>query len=174
RMVTHLGDRIQLERNPFAWRRPWLETVIIRSFPSQAAALDALDRGQIDGLANLTPSAAAQEQTNAQVKVQATSTYQYAELIFNLKADEPYFQDVKVRQAIAKAIDRTSIIRDVLGGQAVPDDGPIPRSITWAYDGAAQQPVHDPVGAAKLLDDAGWVLVNGIRTKGSTSLSFGL
>ena len=174
RMVAHLGDRIQLERNPFSWRRPWLESVTIRSFPSQAAALDALDRGQIDGLANLTPSGAAQERANAQVKVLTASTYQYAELILNLKTDEPYFQDVRVRQAIAKAIDRTAIIRDVLGGQAVPDDSPIPRSITWAYDSAAQQPAYDPTAAAKLLDDAGWTMVNGIRTKGTTTLSFGL
>jgi peptide/nickel transport system substrate-binding protein len=174
RMLANLGDRIQLERNPFAWRRPWLDTMTIRSFPSQAAALDALDRGQIDGLANLTPSGAAQERANQQVSVFTTSTYQYAELLFNLKTDEPYFQDVKVRMAIARAIDRTAIIRDVLGGQAVPDDGPIPRSITWAYDSAAQQPAYDPVAAAKLLDDAGWTIVNGVRTKGATSLSFGL
>jgi peptide/nickel transport system substrate-binding protein len=174
RMVAHAGDRIQLERNPFAWRRPWLDTVTIRSFPSQAAALDALDRGQIDGLANLTPSGAVQERGNAQVRVQSTSTYQYAELLFNMKTDEPYFQDVRVRQAIAKAIDRSAIIQDVLGGQAVPDDSPIPRSITWAYDSAAKQPAFDATGAAKLLDDAGWTVVNGIRTKGTTTLSFGL
>ncbi|HXN04645.1 MAG TPA: ABC transporter substrate-binding protein [Candidatus Acidoferrum sp.] len=174
RLVANLGDRIQLERNEFAWRRPWLDTMTIRSFPSQAAALDALDRGQIDGLANLTPSGAAQEQANKQVSVLSASTYQYAELLFNLKSDEPYFQDVKVRQAIAKAIDRAAIIRDVLGGQAVPDDGPIPRSITWAYDSAAQQPAFDPTAAGKLLDDAGWALVNGIRTKGTVTLSFGL
>jgi peptide/nickel transport system substrate-binding protein len=174
RMVAQLADRIQLERNPFAWRRPWLESMTIRSFPSQTAALDALDRGQIDGLANLTPSGSAQEHANKQVGVLTTSTYQYAELLFNLKTDEPYFQDVRVRQAIARAIDRTAIIRDVLGGQAVPDDGPIPRSITWAYDSAAQQPSYDPTAAARLLDDAGWPLLNGIRTKGTTSLSFGL
>ena len=174
RMVGNLGDRIQLERNPFAWRRPWLNSMTIRSFPSQTAALDALDRGQIDGLANLTPSGAAQERANRQVSVLSASTYQYAELLFNLKAEAPYFQDVKVRQAIARAIDRPAIIRDVLGGQAVPADSPIPRSITWAYDGAAQQPAHDATAAAKLLDDAGWTLVNGVRTKGATSLSFGL
>src|SRR5205823_14383718 len=81
---------------------------------------------------------------------------------------------VKGGPPVAKACAGRSIVRDVLGGQAVSDDGPIRRSITWAYDSAAQQPVHDPVGAAKLLDDAGWVLVNGSRTKGSTSLSFGL
>ena len=174
RMVANLGDRIQLERNPFAWRRPWLDTMTIRSFPSQAAALDALERGQIDGFANLTPSGAAQERANSQVRVLTASTYQYAELLFNLKTDEPYFQDVRVRQAVARAIDRSAIIRDVLGGQAVPDDSPIPRSISWAYDSAAQQPAYDPSGAAKLLDDSGWALVNGIRTKGTTTLSFGL
>jgi peptide/nickel transport system substrate-binding protein len=174
RMVANLGDRIQLERNPYAWRRPWLDSFIIRSFPSQAAALDALDRAQIDGLANLTPSAAAQQRANTQVTVLTTSTYQYAELLFNLKTEEPYFQDVRVRQAVAKAIDRTAIIRDVLGGQAVPDDSPIPRSITWAYDSAAQQPPYDLTAAAKLLDDAGWTMVNGIRSKGTTTLSFGL
>jgi peptide/nickel transport system substrate-binding protein len=174
RMVAQSADQIQLERNPFAWRRPWLDTMTIRSFPSQAAALDALDRSQIDGLANLTPSGAARERANRQVEVLTVSTYQYAELLFNLKSDEPYFQDINVRQAIAKAIDRTAIIRDVLGGQAVPDDGPIPRSISWAYDSAARQPGYDPTAAAKLLDDAGWTLVNGIRTRGGTSLSFGL
>jgi len=174
RMVAQLSDRIQLDRNPFGWRRPWIDSLTIRSFPSQTAALDALDRGEIDGVANLTPSAAAQERTNKQVSVLATSTYQYSELLLNLKADEPYFQDVMVRQAIANAIDRTAIIQEVLGGQAVPDDSPIPRSISWAYDSAAQQPAHDQAAAAKLLDDAGWTLVNGIRTKGTTSLSFGL
>jgi len=174
RLVANLGDRIQLERNPFAWRRPWLDTMMIRSFPSQGAALDALDRGQIDGLANLTPSGAAQERANRQVSVLTALTYQYTELLFNLKSDEPYFQDLVVRQAIAQAIDRAGIIRDVLGSQAVPDDGPIPRSISWAYDSAAQQPAYDPTAAAKLLDDAGWALVNGIRTKGTLSLTFGL
>jgi peptide/nickel transport system substrate-binding protein len=151
-----------------------LNTLTIRSFSSQQAALDALDRGQVDGLANLSPSGTERERNNKQVNVLTASTYQYAELLLNLKAEEPYFQDIKVRQAIAKAIDRTAIIREVLGGQAIPDDGPIPRSITWAYDAAAQQPPHDVAGAGKLLDDAGWAMVNGVRTKGGTSLSFGL
>ena len=174
RLVTQSQDRIQLERNPFAWRRPWLNTVTIRSFPSQSAALDALDRGQVDGLANLSPSAAERERGNKQVSVLSASTYQYAELLLNLKAEEPYFQDVRVRQAIAKAIDRNAIIRDLLGGQAIPDDGPIPRSITWAYNPTAQQPAHDLAGSGKLLDDAGWTMMNGVRTKGGTSLSFAL
>ncbi|HYY45646.1 MAG TPA: ABC transporter substrate-binding protein [Candidatus Angelobacter sp.] len=174
RLLTQSADRIELERNPFSWRRPWIDTVTLRSFPSQAAALDALDRGQIHALANLTPAGATRERASKTVNVLTASTYQYGALLFNLKADAPYFQDGNVRLAIAKAIDRQAIIRDVLGGQAVPDDSPIPRSITWAYDGAAQQPAHDAGSAVKLLDDAGWTLVNGVRTKGGTTLSFGL
>jgi peptide/nickel transport system substrate-binding protein len=174
RLLTQSADRIELERNPFSWRRPWIDTVTLRSFPSQAAALDALDRGQIQALANLTPAGATRERASKTVNVLTASTYQYGALLFNLKADAPYFQDGNVRLAIAKAIDRQAIIRDVLGGQAVPDDSPIPRSITWAYDGAAQQPAHDAGSAVKLLDDAGWTLVNGVRTKGGTTLSFGL
>jgi peptide/nickel transport system substrate-binding protein len=174
RLVTQSSDSIQLERNPFAWRRPWIDTMTIRSFPSQSAALDALDRSQIDGLANLSPSAGEHEAGNKAVSVLRASTYQYAELVLNLKSDEPYFQDIAVRQAIAKAIDRNAIIHDVLGGQAIPDDGPIPRSIVWAYDSAAQQPAHDVAGAASLLDQAGWTMSEGVRKKGSTVLAFGL
>ena len=174
RLLGQSSDGLKLERNPFAWRRPWIKTVTIRSFPTQAAALEALDRSQVDGIANLTPSGAAHESSNKQVSVIRAATYQYAELLLNLKPDEPYFQDLKVRQAIARAIDRDAIIRDVLGGQAVPDGGPIPKSIQWAYDSAAQQPSYDQAAANKLLDEAGWALSNGVRTKGGTILSFAL
>jgi peptide/nickel transport system substrate-binding protein len=174
RLVTQTSEQIALEANPYGWRKPWIQSMTIRAFPSQSAALDALDRGTIDGLANLTPAAATHERANRQVAVLSAATYQYAELLLNLKPDEPYFQDVRVRQAIAQAIDRQAIIRDILGGQAVPDDGPIPRSISWAYDPGSQQPPYDVAAAGKLLDDAGFSLVNGVRTKGTTSLSFGL
>jgi len=61
RLTAQLSDRIVLERNPFAWRKPWLESMTVRSFPSQQAALDALDRAQIDGLSNLSPGAVTRE-----------------------------------------------------------------------------------------------------------------
>ncbi|MEO6796810.1 MAG: ABC transporter substrate-binding protein [Candidatus Dormibacter sp.] len=174
RLTAQLPDRVVLERNPFAWRKPWLDTMTVRTFPSQQTALDALDRGQIDGLSNLSPGAVIRAKRNPQIDVLTASTYQYAELLLNLKPEEPYFQDKQVRRAIAMAIDRNAIIRDVLGGQAQVDDGPIPRSIAWAYDPNAKPPTYDVTGAAQLLDKAGWPLVAGTRTKGGTSLAFQL
>ncbi len=174
RMTAQLPDRIVLERNPFAWRKPWLETLTVRSFPSQQSALDALDRSQIDGVSNLSPAGVSREGASRQVAVLTAATYQYAELLLNLKSDEPYFQDKQVRRAIAMAIDRKGIIRDVLGGQATVADGPIPRSVTWAYDANAKPPTYDQAGAAQLLDTAGWTLASGRRTKAGTELTIQL
>jgi peptide/nickel transport system substrate-binding protein len=174
RMTAQLPDRIVLERNPFAWRKPWLDTLTVRSFPSQQSALDALDRSQIDGVSNLSPAGVARESPSRQVAVLTAATYQYAELLLNLKSDEPYFQDKQVRRAIAMAIDRKAIIRDVLGGQATVADGPIPRSIAWAYDATAKPPTYDQAAAAQLLDAAGWTLASGRRTKGGTELTIQL
>jgi peptide/nickel transport system substrate-binding protein len=172
RMVSQSAQSLQLERNPYAWRRPWIDNITVRTYPTQSDALAALDRGDIDGLANLTPSGSAHEAASKQVAVLTAATYQYAELVMNLASTEPYFQDVRVRQAIAKAIDQKAIIKDLLGGQAVPDSGPIPPSIAWAYDPAAQQPGYDPAGARALLDQAGWTLTNSLRAKASKPLSF--
>lgn len=174
RMTTQLPDRILMERNPFAWRKPWLDTITVRSFATQQAALDALDRSQIDGLSNLSPAGGARAARDTQVTVLTAGTYQYAELVLNLKTDEPFFQDKQVRRAIAMSIDRAAIIHDVLGGQASADDGPIPRSIRWAYDANARRPTYDPIAAAELLDKAGWPLAAGTRTKGGTPLAFQL
>ncbi|HYM51028.1 MAG TPA: peptide ABC transporter substrate-binding protein [Candidatus Limnocylindrales bacterium] len=170
-----LSDRIILLRNPFTWRRPWIDTVVLRFFPTQAAALDALDRGQIDGLAGLGASAITREAHNPQVVLHTTGTYQYTELLFNLKPDVALFQDKQVRKAIAKAIDRTAIIRDVLKGQARPAVGPIPESITWAFDAAASPPTYDPTAAANLLDAAGWARQpDGSRMHAGATLGFQL
>ncbi len=175
RLAKRLPDRLLLERNPFAWRPPWLDTVVLRTFSSQDAALDALDRGQIDGIANLSTGGLARVGRNHEVATYAASTYEYAELIMNLRPDAPLFQDVQVRKAIAMAIDKTAIIRDTLHGQAHAEDGPTPHAITWAYDAATQPPGYDPAGAGKLLDADGWLMqTNGVRAKNGSPLAFNL
>lgn len=174
RLTNQLPDRIVLERNPFAWRRPWLDSITVRSFPNQPAALDALGRFQIDGISNLSPAGVARAKSSHQLAVLTAPTYQYAELILNLKTDEPFFQDKQVRRAIAMSIDKEAIIKEVLGGQAGVADGPIPRSIGWAYDTNAKPPTYDIAAAGLLLDKAGWPLASGTRIKGTTPLVFQL
>jgi peptide/nickel transport system substrate-binding protein len=174
RLVKKTPDGVILERNPFGWRKPWLDRIQVKSFPSQQTALDALERGQIDAIANLSPAGIARASGKKRLKVMSASTYQYTELLFNLSSDVPYFQDRKVRQAIAMSIDKDALIREVLGGQATVADGPIPRSIAWAYDNAVRPPTYDPGQALRLLEQAGWTVQDGLRTRNGINLAFEL
>lgn len=170
RVQDRLPDGIVLERNPFSRLRPWLDRVVVRTFPDEASALNALDRHEIDAVANLSPTGAARAGGMSQVTVHTVATYRYLELLFNLKSDVPYFQDKRVRRAVAMAIDRQAIIATLAGGRAQPADGPIPPAITWAYDPTASGPTYDLAGAAQLLDQAGWTLQRDARTRAGVQL----
>jgi peptide/nickel transport system substrate-binding protein len=72
-------------------------------------------------------------------------------LTFNTSA--PPLNDVRVRQAIAYAVDRESLIRDLLLGQAKLAHSILPEE-SWAY-APGQKYSFDPAAAKKLLDEAG-------------------
>jgi peptide/nickel transport system substrate-binding protein len=61
---------------------------------------------------------------------------------------------VRVRQAIACAIDRSLIIQTLLGGHAQPAVSLLPAS-HWAWSGDVARHDYDPVRAERLLDEAG-------------------
>jgi len=73
-------------------------------------------------------------------------------LTFNVT--EPPLDNVKVRQAIAYAIDRESIIRDLLLGQGKIAHSILPE-VSWAYT-PGQTYHYDPAMAKRLLDEAGF------------------
>jgi peptide/nickel transport system substrate-binding protein len=69
---------------------------------------------------------------------------------------DPVLADVRVRQAIALALDREAIIRAKLGGHAVLATGLLPPN-HWAYAGDVTHWRHDPARAKQLLDAAHYV-----------------
>jgi peptide/nickel transport system substrate-binding protein len=73
-------------------------------------------------------------------------------LTFN--TSQPPLNDVRVRQAIAYAINRESMIRDLLLGQAKLAHSILPED-SWAYT-TGQTYSYDPAMAKKLLDEAGF------------------
>ncbi|RMG12274.1 MAG: ABC transporter substrate-binding protein [Deltaproteobacteria bacterium] len=76
----------------------------------------------------------------------------YAYLGFNLR--HPILSDVRVRRAIAHAIDRESITRYKFKGAARPASGMLPEG-HWAY-GPARRYAYDPKRARALLAEAGY------------------
>jgi peptide/nickel transport system substrate-binding protein len=74
--------------------------------------------------------------------------------LLTLNTAEAPLDNVKVRQAIAYAIDRESMIRDLLQGQGKIAHSILPEE-SWAYT-KAQTYQFDPAMAKKLLDEAGF------------------
>jgi peptide/nickel transport system substrate-binding protein len=77
----------------------------------------------------------------------------FAYLGFNLQ--DPAMSDLRVRQAIAHAIDRAAIVKYVLGGAARTAAALLPPE-HWAGNPALQAPDYDPAAARRLLQAAGY------------------
>jgi peptide/nickel transport system substrate-binding protein len=92
---------------------------------------------------------------------------------FDFSFTQPLFQDLWLRRAVAYAIDKNALVKDVLGGMGKPA-GPPMTPFSWAYNPRAySQYVYDPDRARKLIAEAGWALgPNGIYVKDGQPLSF--
>ncbi|MDD2717879.1 MAG: ABC transporter substrate-binding protein, partial [Candidatus Wallbacteria bacterium] len=65
------------------------------------------------------------------------------------------FKDLGVRQALAMAIDREQLVREVDHGFGSVHAGPFSKT-SWAYDATVKPLPYDPAGAKRLLLEAGW------------------
>jgi peptide/nickel transport system substrate-binding protein len=83
-----------------------------------------------------------------------------AYLAFNLR--DPILRDVRVRQALALAIDRQPLIHYLMRDFARPAASILPPE-SWAYSSDVAVYPHDPQRARQILDDAGYRVVNGAR-----------
>ncbi len=72
--------------------------------------------------------------------------------LLTINCSQPPLNDVRVRQALAHAIDREGMIRDLLLGQGKIAHSILPEE-SWAYS-QSQQYAFDPAAAKKLLDEA--------------------
>jgi len=82
-------------------------------------------------------------------------------LAFNM--DNPQLKDVRVRQAIAYAINKQEIVDKADYGIGKAATGPISSLTTWAYEPNVNKYPYNLQRAAKLLDDAGLPMKDGTR-----------
>lgn len=151
------GAWLRLRRNEFFLPRPQLDEVAVKIIPSTDALAAALVAGDVDasfGNGGLSPTEAARlidEHKESMTSLRAPGTT-WVHLDFNL--DDPVLKDLRVRKAIALALDRKSLVRAVVGDAYDIDEGFFPRRHPLRV-GVPAIP-FDPAGAKKLLDDAGF------------------
>jgi len=113
-----------------------------------------LRKGSADAAINSLPADTVEtlaRQPRLEVLRAPGTSYQY--LAMNLR--DPVLRDVRVRRALAYAIDREPMIRYLWRGMARPANSVLPPQ-HWAYDAEAANYPYDPEKARRLLDEAGY------------------
>jgi peptide/nickel transport system substrate-binding protein len=163
KFVSAETDReVVLERNADYWgEKAKLPRVRFAVVPDETTEALELRKGSGDVAINsLTPDTVLTLARNPDLAVERGPGTRIAYLGFNLR--DPILKDVRVRQAIAYALDRRPMIEYLWRGQAELARSVLPTQ-SWAYDGDVPAYEHDPAKAKELLDAAGYPLTNGVR-----------
>jgi peptide/nickel transport system substrate-binding protein len=146
------GDSIILKANSNYWGgAPKVPGVTFRFISEPSTALSALQAGEIDWTDSVPPQRVAQLENDDSIELAVTPSNDYWYLALN-EARAPW-KDVRVRQAIAYAIDRKAIVQATSYGTATANQLAIPKGNPWytPYDTYS----YDIDKAKSLLREAG-------------------
>jgi len=149
------GEKVTLRANPDSWQgKPALAGLVFKIVPDAMVRALEFKQGAIDLMQNdLEPDMLPwlKSLANAEVSAHQGTTFQY----LGINLTHPILRQLKVRQALAHAIDRQRIIRHLLKDGAVPANGLI-SPVGAAYDENVRAWPFDPAKAKQLLDEAGF------------------
>lgn len=150
------GDGVTLVRNDDYWRAdeglPYLDGVVFQAIPDPTVLLTNLQSGNVDWIDTVPPVELESLSASDSVVVGRSPGGDYHYFALN-QAREP-FDDVRVRQAIATAINRDEITEAATFGAATANQAAIPAGNFWFFD-YAPFATGDLDTARALLDDAG-------------------
>ena len=164
------GELVSLEANPdYFAGRPCLDRLIVR-FGDANTMLAALVNGEVDAAPVPVPSVASVE-NDPNLTLITVEQLSFDYLGTNLR--NPALADQNVRTAMADAINREAIVSGLMSGYGTVVDTIFPKS-HWAYPEDITPIPYDLEGANGLLDDAGWTMDGGVRSKDGQALRFRL
>jgi ABC-type transport system substrate-binding protein len=148
-------DRLVLVRNPNYWQKglPYLDQIIFKPIPEESVQVINLRTGAADVLLDVPFKEAKALESEPGIRVLTHGAGVLEELMYNTLV--PPFNDTKVRQGVALAINRQEIADTVFLGYAeVPTD--LLPSWHWGHDPSSKAPEYNPEKARQLLTEAGY------------------
>src|SRR5690625_533859 len=147
------GTQITLTANENYWGgEPAITNVTFRIVPEVSTQIVELRSGGLDIIFSIPPDNFVSLQEAGGIETESFLGWGSAHLGFNI--DSPKLEDVRVRQAIAHAIDKELIIEEFMRGLALPAVSPIPPTVRFAAELDEPYP-YDPEAAEALLEEAG-------------------
>ncbi|MEP6720113.1 MAG: ABC transporter substrate-binding protein [Variovorax sp.] len=155
------GASIRLVRNDQYWDgdKPYLESIIFQVIPQAANRVPALQAGELDELLDFytpkpeVPRILADKNLAPRRGINIPAVYF---MMFNTKS--PLFAKKEARHALAFAIDRQRLVKQVMNGIARPGAGAFGDGFKWLFNeevGYAKKYPLDPAKARALLEKAG-------------------
>lgn len=139
-------------------QKPYIQELVMRYYPDQAAALKAYQSGEVQGIGSVGNEILPDVLGENNLAIYTARQPKLSLVLFNLNNPEvSFFQDKLVRRALLTGINRQRIIDRTLQGQAVIADGPIFPG-TWAFYSGIKTVVYDPATAKALFKQAGFTL----------------
>ena len=131
-------DHLTLKRNPDYWRKdkagrqlPYLDQLIYRPMTDQNAILASLKTGDVDMARSVAGKDVDAVRSDSTLLYKDTPGLGYQG--FELNSSAPPFNDPAKAKAVALAIDRAQILKNVVFNNGVLSYGPIPPA-SWASD----------------------------------------
>ena len=151
-----IGDKLVIVRNDSYWgKKAFLRRVIFRAIPDNAARLQALQTGEIQGYDLVEPQDIPTIQKDSKLKVLDRPAFNVAYVTIN-QAVKP-FDNPLVRQAVAYGLDRAGVVKSFYAGRGeVANEFMPPQVVGYAKDVAKY--TYNPEKAKQLLQQAGLTL----------------
>lgn len=146
------GDSIMLKSNPDYWGgAPEIGGITFRFISEGTTALAGLTSGDVDWTDSIPPQQVASLEADEQVEVGKVPSSDYWYIAMN--QDHEPFGDVRVRQAVAYALDREAITQAATFGNATVNQLAIPEQSVWYTEYSKYS--QDLDQARALLEEAG-------------------
>ena len=150
------NDRLVLKRYDDYWgEKAKIDELIVRPIADNAARLQALQTGEIQGYDLVEPQDIATIEGDSNLQIIDRPAFNVAYVGFNI-AKKPT-DDVKVREAIAYGLDRQAVVDNFYSGRAVVATQFMPPEVVGYADDVPTYE-YDPEKAKQTLTDAGYTL----------------
>ena len=133
--------------------RPYIDQLIFKFYPDFEVAAAALQNKNVDGLIYL-PKSYKEDIKNKEVVLKNLQSPQYSAVFFNPE-ENSLLDDVKIRQALALAIDKQKILTEALNNDGQIIHSPILPGML-GYDAEIKDVAYSPEEATQIFDTLGW------------------
>jgi peptide/nickel transport system substrate-binding protein len=147
-------DRLVMDANPDYWGgRIDVDRVIFRAVPEMAPRVAGLLKGELDVITQLPPDQG--ERVNANASTRMIGALYAGLYVLAVNSKMPPLDNPLVKQALALAIDREAIVKELWRGRGIVPSGPIAKGDNH-FDASLPPLAYNPKEARERLKKAGY------------------